>query len=576
MHASKRSFRRKISLFAASFSAGAETYPTANAGPPYTRSSMPAYFSTSFLTITVTLELLTRTTVLKQNTVIRIMETVDDAIAAYIRSVLPSVISQQSLVGTLKDLGVETLEDLKYVQEADLSDVLRPTEARMLISRFKVWSDESAHSEATKDNFASGTSNPSPVRFSPSCQAVNAGNVVDSASSSYADTPSSKSSLCSTQSSKSHEDHDWHHDFAIPWSNMPSAVKTKLEKQERPSARERREIVRLIVDEILSVCKKPRKKHLAEVARRMVLKYPKSFKDIVARQTIGSGYDSLTKQFQCRVDNLKREGVTFQQKRPQRESLETDEGDEPKTKKIARDSYGCINWLPCSLPASETSETQKQKQQQLVNMHKEKEKDQNKIEKIMNATFCTQRKDIITGTDTSELMKMWPYLFEMCGAKAHFLKLTGVSLNSDFDVAMTKKCRRIQDYFQSLPRDRRNKITKILCDIKEASTSCAIAGTVQILLAYFNEAEDKIIVKVEDTCLPREVTDEQLPARPCIVVCGTNALTANRFMVSIDKVIVNKCLSSFADALVLLFTCYYALNINYPVEACVTLEFLQR
>lgn len=65
-----------------------------------------------------------------------IVETVDDALASYIRSVLPSITSQQSLVVTLKDLGVETLEDLKYVQEADLSDILRPAEARKLISRF--------------------------------------------------------------------------------------------------------------------------------------------------------------------------------------------------------------------------------------------------------------------------------------------------------------------------------------------------------------------------------------------------------------------------------------------------------
>lgn len=47
-----------------------------------------------------------------------VMETVDDALASFIRSVFPSLISQQSLIPTFKGLGVETLEDLKYVQEA--------------------------------------------------------------------------------------------------------------------------------------------------------------------------------------------------------------------------------------------------------------------------------------------------------------------------------------------------------------------------------------------------------------------------------------------------------------------------
>lgn len=60
-----------------------------------------------------------------------------ETVAAFIISVLPSLTSQQSLIGTLKDLGVEKLEDLKYVQEADLSEVLRPIEARKLISGFR-------------------------------------------------------------------------------------------------------------------------------------------------------------------------------------------------------------------------------------------------------------------------------------------------------------------------------------------------------------------------------------------------------------------------------------------------------
>lgn len=63
------------------------------------------------------------------------METVDDALAAFIICFAkPYCTSQQSLIGTLKDLGVEKLEDFKHVQEADLSEVLRPTEAIKLIS----------------------------------------------------------------------------------------------------------------------------------------------------------------------------------------------------------------------------------------------------------------------------------------------------------------------------------------------------------------------------------------------------------------------------------------------------------
>uniref|UniRef100_A0AAY4BNW9 Uncharacterized protein n=1 Tax=Denticeps clupeoides TaxID=299321 RepID=A0AAY4BNW9_9TELE len=599
---------------------------------------------------------------------------VDDALAAFTQSILPNLTSQQSLINALKGLGVETLDDLKYVQDTDLSDVLRPIEARKLISRLKG------------------------IHFF-----VN---------------------YCL------YHIHDCNVDQSL---KIPHSVRTKFEKQERPSGRERREIVRLIVDEVLTVCQNPRKKHLAEIARKMALKYPKSFKDISGHQTTGSGYDSLTKQLQCRVDNLKRENVRFQLKRRHTKTLKTETQD-VRSKKTRLDSYGCINWQPSCLPLQETTKTQKEKQEELLNLHRDGVKDHNKIVKLMISTFRAQRKDIVTGTGTHELSKMWPYLFEMCGSKAHFHKLTGVSLNANFYAAMSSKCGRILNYFQSLPQGQNEKISKILINFDERSTEATILTCVQILLVYFSEDEEKLMVKVEDTCLPCEVTSEQLPTTPCIVLCGnelmycflcalvvstfrsrmsyfcvplillsfvflmghtevcssaflrsnarfsflvqvyyfkirstfisptsgkllfkltidqkclfsnkdlmlqgllfqvffivatvskklvvtlsnhcnntvatgvllykcsipvavlsvimkvlfsmvpflytgSNALTADLYMVSVDKIIVNKALSSFGDALVLMFTCYYMLNINYPVEVCATLDFLQR
>lgn len=38
-----------------------------------------------------------------------------------------------------------------------------------------------------------------------------------------------------------------------------------------------REIIRIVVAEILNVCKKPGKRHITEIARKMVIRYPKSF-----------------------------------------------------------------------------------------------------------------------------------------------------------------------------------------------------------------------------------------------------------------------------------------------------------
>ena len=77
-------------------------------------------------------------------------------------------------------------------------------------------------------------------------------------------------------------------------------------------------MVRISTAEILATSKTPGKKHLREVARKMVLDYPKSFKDIIEAEVVGSGYDSLTRQLQCRVDNYKRNETQEKEEDPPR------------------------------------------------------------------------------------------------------------------------------------------------------------------------------------------------------------------------------------------------------------------
>lgn len=67
-------------------------------------------------------------------------------------------------------------------------------------------------------------------------------------------------------------------------------LRKKLQNQEQPTARERREVIHSITAKILAT---PVKKHLSEVAQKMVLEYRKSFKDIIEDEIIGSGYDSF-------------------------------------------------------------------------------------------------------------------------------------------------------------------------------------------------------------------------------------------------------------------------------------------
>ncbi|CAK6979866.1 uncharacterized protein LOC125898016 [Scomber scombrus] len=97
-----------------------------------------------------------------------------------------------------------------------------------------------------------------------------------------------------------------------------------------------------------------------------------------------------------------------------------------------------------------------------------------------------------------------------------------------------------------------------------------------LLLKYFNEEEEQMFYKVDQTTLPSEVDCAGLPSTPCIVVCGNSTLAAENFMLSVDQTIVNGHIRIFSDALLLMFGSYYCMNISYPAAQASTLEFLQR
>ena len=65
------------------------------------------------------------------------MDDVDSDLAGFSGSVLPNARANELVLQALQTLGVKTLEDLNYIQEADLVNVLRPSEAIKLIARVK-------------------------------------------------------------------------------------------------------------------------------------------------------------------------------------------------------------------------------------------------------------------------------------------------------------------------------------------------------------------------------------------------------------------------------------------------------
>lgn len=79
-----------------------------------------------------------------------------------------------------------------------------------------------------------------------------------------------------------------------------------LERGKHPSPRMRREMVRIVVREMMRKNPCPSKKSSTEVAKKMVAKYPTSLQDVIEGDVIGPGYHSLVKQLQYRIENVKR------------------------------------------------------------------------------------------------------------------------------------------------------------------------------------------------------------------------------------------------------------------------------
>lgn len=329
----------------------------------------------------------------------------------------------------------------------------------------------------------------------------------------YSSASSTSSSVFSTPTAP--VDSDWHIKFEIPWKKLPTEVIRKLKNAKRPAKSERLEIIRLVVSEVLCICSNPGKRHLQEVARKMAVKYPAAFKDNIDGDVVASRYDYATKQLMTKFANLKRGHTPLALKRQASSSTDTNHS---AIKTVRLDSYGCINWLPDRLPQHETAETQKSTQEQLKKMHMENCNDMRSIKKKMEATFYTQRKDIIAGMEVGELVKEWPHVFDVSGMIIHFKLQTGVDINQE---SIVRKCKRVVAYLKSCGE--KENTEAIFADIAdEGLPEANIPLSLLLLLRYFKDDEDCMFYKVDETCLALEVECAKLPNTPCIIVCGMN------------------------------------------------------
>lgn len=234
----------------------------------------------------------------------------------------------------------------------------------------------SINTSTFEESHATGESNMSDVDSAPShelqqpvnLKATDASSAASSSDSTTLPSTASSTRPMTNSSPMPTYDNNWHYTFEIPWMQIPSNTRKLLDKEKRPSPAERREIIRILVAEVLSVCKKPGKKHIMEIARKLVNRYPKSFRDGIEGQVVGTGYDSLVKQMISRIDNYRR-----LQSPPARKRLSENHSPD-NSKRERKDDYGCINHNP-QLPAGESQVSQREKQEELLNMFQNKDEE---------------------------------------------------------------------------------------------------------------------------------------------------------------------------------------------------------
>ncbi|KAF6736314.1 hypothetical protein FQA47_007720 [Oryzias melastigma] len=480
-----------------------------------------------------------------------------DAIAGVLPDLPDEVV--KSVEETLKALGATTSDDLKYIKENDLLPVLKPIQARRLVA---AWT-QNASSISTPT-----TGHSSPVRLlsSPSTSSSPGSSTITSSPSGL------QTSLIP----------DWVERFEIPWERFPEELMQNLERQKRPSARQRREMVRIVVSEMMKLCRNPTKQNTTEIVKRMVTKYPKSFQDVIDGDVIGPGYHSLVKQLQSRVENVKRPDTPKVVKRKAASDHDDDTDEIPAEQKASvQDTYGCVSWEPKYLPLSETVESQLEKKEEMKKLFKKMNYRIDLVKELVKCTYYTQRKDINKGASIQKLCEEWPFLFNEVGMAEHFHELTGVNLIETFLANVDKKGARLLKFLRYVDAQKRKQVLDALLKLqteKGQSNRCSqeVNEMLLLLLAHFGEKEQLLFRCVEMTSQAEDVEMDDVPPTPFIIVCGSSCFSAETFMLSIDKNIVNDKISSFTSAICLMFGSYFCFNIHYPVELRSTLEFLQR
>ncbi|KAM9771113.1 uncharacterized protein ACBT44_004586 isoform 1-T1 [Syngnathus typhle] len=448
-------------------------------------------------------------------------------------------------------VGVEGPDDLQFIQEDDMKHLLTPIQCRRIIHSLKGPADP---------QLSPSLPDPRPVDSSSTC-------------------PISPTSPISA----------WVDSFEVPWNKVRPSLRRAVDAGERPAVEDRRHLIRITIDVIREHSLNPTRRECAAVAKAITQKYPNSFLDKNEEgELIGCGYFSVLNQLKTRVEYLNRGNTLSRLRKPKRTQRDDEDGDDQPTVAtcLRVDSYGCVRWQPENYPDGETSASLEEKKLEMLDIFSQEGlmgSERGRVGDLMAITYAKQREYINANPPPSiaNVGKEWPFLFSQKFLLSHFTTLTNIDISTRLNEDLEKKSRRVLDFFRSQITRWGNEVRALLKEApKEDREGTDGLSAILVMLAHFKEQEDSLFLLADVTTTPADAEAQlSLPITPRIIMLGETVLTAKKWMLSIEgRVIIPPAahLPDFTIALATLFACYYVFNLEYQVEACTTLEFIQR
>lgn len=217
--------------------------------------------------------------------------------------------------------------------------------------------------------------------------------------------------------------------YDVPWHKMPPNLMLALSEKKRPTPKERREPVRIVIDNVLSKERgRPGRTKLQEIVKKIVEQCPCSFQDreLNGTKVIGTGYDAFFIQLENRLENIRRPSTVSSTKRPA-------EGEDAVRKKSTlSDRYGCVEWQPAIEDIAELES----KQDDLKSAFKTHHLQESCVHKLMTETYSIQPATINKGSTAV-------HLFD------HTCTLLGLPVQTKLAEEMSRKGKSIKHFLDS-------------------------------------------------------------------------------------------------------------------------------